>query len=213
MRTWPADWDDRRRGVDCVACKEGRPDKIPNGQRVFAGRWSDAYLNGDTAARGYTLVFWRGRHAADPTDLTAEESCGFAGEVRLVSLGIEGAYQPAKLNYLTLGNSLPHLHTHIVPRYTDDPDPGRPPRFMMADQRWPRIPDDRYAHEVNALRAAIEAAQGSCSSRAIRARSPSTASRRSPRAPPRVPRPAAGVPRGRRSGGASGRRAATRPRT
>ncbi len=40
MRTWPADWDDRRRGVDCIACKEGRPDKIPNGQRVFAGRWS-----------------------------------------------------------------------------------------------------------------------------------------------------------------------------
>ncbi len=34
--------------------------------------------------------------------------------------------RPVKLNYLTLGNALPHLHTHIVPRYADDPVPGRP---------------------------------------------------------------------------------------
>ncbi len=160
MRTWPDDWEDRRRGVGCLACREGRPDQIPNGRRVFAGRVSDAYLNRDLAARGYTLVFWRGRHAADPTDLTDEEASAFASEVRLVSLGIERAYHPVKLNYLTLGNGLPHLHTHIVPRYTDDPDPGRPPRFMMADQEWPPMPDDEYAHELEELRVAIEAAQG-----------------------------------------------------
>ncbi len=163
MRTWPADWEDRRRGVDCIACKEGRRDEIPNGRRVFAGRWLDAYLNRDVAARGYTLVFWRGRHAADPTDLTEEEWFGFSGEVRRVSLGIERLYGPAKLNYLTLGNSLPHLHTHIVPRYLDDPDPGRPPRFMMVDQPWQALPLDQYALEVAGLAAAIDAAGPSVS--------------------------------------------------
>lgn len=156
MRTWPDDWEDRRRGLNCPACVEGRPNRTPSGRRVFAGRVSDAYLNCDLAARGYTLVFWRGRHVADPTDLTREEMCGFATEVRLVSLGIELAYRPAKFNYLTLGNTLPHLHTHIVPRYLDDPDPGRPPRFMMADQPWPPIPDDEYARQVEDLREAIE---------------------------------------------------------
>jgi diadenosine tetraphosphate (Ap4A) HIT family hydrolase len=155
MRTWPDDWEDRRRGSNCPACLEGRPNQIPIGQRVFTGRVSDAYLNRDLAARGYTLVFWRGRHIADPTDLTEEETCGYANEVRLVSRGIERVYRPAKLNYLTLGNTVPHLHTHIVPRYLDDPDPGRPPRFMMADQPWPPIPDDQYAQEVQGLRAAI----------------------------------------------------------
>ena len=165
MRTWPEDWENRRRGVGCVACAEGRPDSIPNGQRVFAGRWSDAYLNLDVAARGYTLVFWRGRHVADPTDLTEEEWCGFSGEVRLISLGIDRLYRPTKLNYLTLGNSLPHLHTHIVPRYTDDPDPGRPPRFMMVDRHRPPIPRDQYTRELTGLRAAIEAAQGATAHR------------------------------------------------
>jgi hypothetical protein len=26
-----------------------------------------------------------------------------------------------KLNYFTLGNTVPHLHTHVLPRYQDDP--------------------------------------------------------------------------------------------
>lgn len=25
-----------------------------------------------------------------------------------------------------LGNTVPHLHTHVVPRYVDDPAPGGP---------------------------------------------------------------------------------------
>jgi diadenosine tetraphosphate (Ap4A) HIT family hydrolase len=29
-----------------------------------------------------------------------------------------------KMNYETLGNSPPHLHTHVMPRYADDPKPG-----------------------------------------------------------------------------------------
>lgn len=166
MRTWPDDWEDRRRGLNCVACMEGRPDQIPNGQRVHAGRLTDAYLNRDLAASGYTLVFWRGRHVADLTDLSEEELCGYAGEVRLIARAIEVAYQPAKINYLTLGNSLPHLHTHIVPRYVDDPDPGRPPRFMMVDQTWPPLPAAEYARQLAVLGAAIRRLTGDhCGSR------------------------------------------------
>lgn len=37
------------------------------------------------------------------------------------------------MNFEMLGNSLPHLHTHVVPRYLDDGEPGRPPRFMRVD--------------------------------------------------------------------------------
>jgi len=39
---------------------------------------------------------------------------------------IEARFQPIKMNYLTLGNWVPHLHTHVVPRYLDDPAPGGP---------------------------------------------------------------------------------------
>jgi diadenosine tetraphosphate (Ap4A) HIT family hydrolase len=29
-----------------------------------------------------------------------------------------------KINYLVAGNQLPHLHTHLISRYVDDPAPG-----------------------------------------------------------------------------------------
>ncbi len=156
MRTWPEDWDDRRRGVGCIACAEGRPDEVPPGRRIFAGRVADAYLSRDLAVRGYTLVFWRGRHVADVTELTEEEMTAFTLELRRVARAIEAVYRPDKLNLLTLGNTLPHLHTHIVPRYIDDPDPGVPPRFMMVDRAWPLIPADRYEREVTTLRETVE---------------------------------------------------------
>jgi diadenosine tetraphosphate (Ap4A) HIT family hydrolase len=39
---------------------------------------------------------------------------------------VEQLYNPVKVNYLTFGNLTPHLHTYIMPRYLDDPAPGRP---------------------------------------------------------------------------------------
>jgi diadenosine tetraphosphate (Ap4A) HIT family hydrolase len=33
---------------------------------------------------------------------------------------------PAQINYLTYGNSVPHVHTYLLPRYLDDPCPGLP---------------------------------------------------------------------------------------
>lgn len=39
---------------------------------------------------------------------------------------IEQVFAPCHMNYQLLGNSVPHLHVHLVPRYIDDPDPGRP---------------------------------------------------------------------------------------
>ena len=38
----------------------------------------------------------------------------------------ERLYRPVKMNLLTMGNAVPHLHTHVVPRYHDDPAPGAP---------------------------------------------------------------------------------------
>jgi len=39
----------------------------------------------------------------------------------------------------------------------DDPDPGRPPRFMMEDHEWPLIDEDDYGSQLRALRALLRA--------------------------------------------------------
>lgn len=143
MKTWPSDWEERRRGIGCAACEGGRPDTIPNADRFYSGPTADAYLHRSSSAPGYSIVTWRGRHAAEPTELTADEWCSFSGEVRLVCQAIEAVYAPAKLNIMLLGNSLPHLHAHIVPRYLGDPDPGRPPLFLMGPEAGSDLEDQK----------------------------------------------------------------------
>ena len=131
-------------------CAQGRPDDVGFGVRFLAGDAADAYLQRADVQRGYTVVVWRGRHVAEPTELTDEEAARYWLEVMSAGRALEQHFEPVKLNYDTLGNELPHLHTHIVPRYADDPRPGWP--FPFPEAKQPPIPEDELLRDVEALR-------------------------------------------------------------
>ena len=135
-------------------CAQGRAEVAHGSSHIFAGRVSDAYLiHNDVGQPGYSVVIWRGRHVADPTELTNEEATEYFEEVLRVGRAVEQHYRPIKMNFEMLGNSLPHLHTHVVPRYLDDGEPGHPAHFMRADLRdAPKIPEQAYTRDVAALR-------------------------------------------------------------
>jgi diadenosine tetraphosphate (Ap4A) HIT family hydrolase len=99
------------------------------------------------------IVVWRGRHVAEPTELSDEEAVGYWREVLRVASAVERHFRTVKLNYQLLGNAVPHLHTHLVPRYADDPSPGRPLDFPDAER--PQIPADRLRRDAQALRALV----------------------------------------------------------
>jgi diadenosine tetraphosphate (Ap4A) HIT family hydrolase len=147
---WPASFYELRGGVGCELCEQGRPDELPYGTRIFAGDVSDAYLQRADIQRGYTVVVWRGRHVAEPTELSEEEAAAYWLEVLRVAHALERHLEPVKLNYDVLGNSLPHLHTHIVPRYADDPRPGWP--FPFPEEEAPPIEEAAFRRDVEALR-------------------------------------------------------------
>jgi diadenosine tetraphosphate (Ap4A) HIT family hydrolase len=149
---WPEQWDAIRSGRSCPVCDEGRPDEADGRLRVFAGEVLDAYLNRDDAARGYTVAFFRGRHVSEPTELTDDEAERFWRELLIVLRAIELEYSPVKLNVLFLGNTMPHLHAHLIPRYRDDADAGAPPRFMTEASTGGRLDDADYLPQVEALR-------------------------------------------------------------
>ena len=154
MSEWPANWADLIRGIGCGMCLSGtaRPDSDDHGVRVLAGRYTDAYLQRADVQRGYTVVVWRGRHVTEPTELDETEAAGYWAETLTVARALLQVYRPMKLNYETLGNSLPHLHTHLVPRFREDPAPGRP--FPLAPQvpGGARIPEERLLAEAAELR-------------------------------------------------------------
>ena len=135
---WPDEFYELKRGEGCPMCAQGRPEETEYGVRIFAGEVADAYLQRANVQRGYTIVIWRGRHVAEPTELAPEEAAAYWLEVLEVGRRLERAFEPVKMNYDVLGNSLPHLHTHVVPRYADDPRPGWPfpfPEDEPADRR------------------------------------------------------------------------------
>jgi diadenosine tetraphosphate (Ap4A) HIT family hydrolase len=156
-RTWPDDWEQRRRGDRCAMCAQGRPDENAFGIRVYRSDTADAYLQkADVGQRGYCIVIWRGRHVAEPTELSDTEAGEYWADVLRVARAIELHYAPAKLNLMLLGNSLPHLHTHVVPRYVDDRDPGHPPRFMGPGERTPPLPIEDLRRDAAKLRQLVE---------------------------------------------------------
>jgi len=156
MGEWPENWADLVRGVGCDMCRSGlvRPDSDSYGIRIHAGRCTDAYLQRADVQRGYTVVIWRGRHVTEPTELNDIEAAEYWAETLKVSRALLRVYQPLKLNYETLGNSLPHLHTHLIPRFIEDPAPGRP--FPLSPIRpEAKIGESRLLAEAAELRALL----------------------------------------------------------
>ena len=150
---WPESFYEMKRGVRCPVCAGDRPEAIPDGVRFFAGEVADAYLRRSDIQRGLSVVVWHGRHVAEPTELTTDEAARYWRELLEVGRAIEAAFRPVKMNYDLLGNSLPHLHTHVVPRYADDPRPGWP--FPFPEEEPPPMPEERLMHDVDTLRRAL----------------------------------------------------------
>jgi diadenosine tetraphosphate (Ap4A) HIT family hydrolase len=126
MPQWPDDWAEKVSGIDCGFCASSGAEENPHGVRILDGRWSDAFLGRFPVRAGYAYIVWKGRHVCEPTELSPDEAAGFWAEVARVADAVEKHYRPAKMNWLHLGNGVPHLHVHLIPRPYDDPAPGGP---------------------------------------------------------------------------------------
>lgn len=69
-------------------------------------------------------------------ELSREHRDAHLVEMAEVAAAVYEAFEPAKLNYEALGNSVPHLHWWLTPRHDDDPRPAGPiwedPDFLRA---------------------------------------------------------------------------------
>jgi diadenosine tetraphosphate (Ap4A) HIT family hydrolase len=140
-RTWPEDWESRKRGDACPLCGDFT-------QRSFhSGGASEALLEPRAIAPGHVVVVFRGRHVTDLGDLTAEELAQYWRDIQHVSRAVQAVFDPCHVNYLSLGNQSPHLHVHIVPRYLDDAAPGMPLPWAPVP-----VPEAAFAEQFARLR-------------------------------------------------------------
>ncbi len=91
--------------------------------------WQDqrcrVILVGDADYPGFCRVIWQ-QHVQEMTDLAKPGRTHFMRVVFAVEQALRDTLRPDKINLAALGNQVPHLHWHVIPRFTDDahfPDP------------------------------------------------------------------------------------------
>jgi len=65
-------------------------------------------------------------HYVELFDLNEEVLLGFMKEVQVTAKALKEVTGAFKINYEIHGNTAPHLHLHLFPRYLDDPFAGVP---------------------------------------------------------------------------------------
>lgn len=91
--------------------------------------WQDercrVVLVDDAEYAGFCRVIWGG-HVKEITDLTEPERAHLMAVVFATEGALRDVLRPDKINLASLGNQVPHLHWHVIPRFIDDghfPDP------------------------------------------------------------------------------------------
>lgn len=133
---WPENFASHRSGTNCPMCtNDFDAADIGWGLLLRRGEVSNAYLWRSGQVRGYAVVIYTGRHVAEPTELDEAEAARFWRDVPTLGRALEALYEPLKMNYLLLGNQIPHAHWHCVPRRetAQDVAPGAPLPFEALD--------------------------------------------------------------------------------
>jgi diadenosine tetraphosphate (Ap4A) HIT family hydrolase len=76
-------------------------------------------LVGDSDYRGFCRVIWNA-HIREMTDLARADQQHCMCVVLAVEQTLRAVFEPHKINLASLGNMLPHLHWHVIPRFESD---------------------------------------------------------------------------------------------
>ena len=81
------------------------------------------------------------RHAREMTDLEPAERDALMRVVYEVEAAVRACMGADKMNLASLGNMTPHVHWHVVPRFSDDRHFPTP--IWAAPKREPKVPKER----------------------------------------------------------------------
>ena len=100
---------------------------------------STAILNRDWQFfRGTTILVFQD-HLTELHHLTSELPHRFMDDAARMAAALEKTFPYAKLNHGLFGNTMPHLHWHIIVRRSTDPDP----KSTIWESEFPKvIPSD-----------------------------------------------------------------------
>jgi diadenosine tetraphosphate (Ap4A) HIT family hydrolase len=116
MSKWNStEWKALCSGEACPICLSGKPFGI-------VAELSATYLTSslDGPMRGYCCLVLK-RHAVELYEVSADEACALIRDLQRVAAALQEITGAVKMNYEIHGNTIPHLHVHLFPRYKGDP--------------------------------------------------------------------------------------------
>ncbi len=101
--------------MSCPICERGSPLDV-------IAELPASWISAPPAAPlpGYACVVAK-RHVVEPFELQLKERLAFWEDCMLAGRALHQLLQPLKMNYEIHGNTVPHLHMHLYPRYAGDP--------------------------------------------------------------------------------------------
>ncbi len=143
------------RGGDCLLCEEVREDfRKDSPYWIVDLRVSTAFVARNQVCRGYVMLVYNKAHETELHRLDREDRMAFMDDLVDIASAIDRAYAPHKLNYELLGNLVPHLHWHVIPRRRSDPiEPAQP--VAGKDYAQVRLSPEGYAEVIAEIRACL----------------------------------------------------------
>jgi diadenosine tetraphosphate (Ap4A) HIT family hydrolase len=151
------EWDALVRGEGCPLCAAIASDEAsdPHGYTVADLSMGRLRLAANQSLPGYCILLCH-RHVREPYELASRERVRFFEDMMQAGQALERVYGADKLNFEILGNAVPHLHAHILPRHHGDPAPHQPYRHYEHPAR--RLEPEEYEAQAEKIREALEGA-------------------------------------------------------
>jgi diadenosine tetraphosphate (Ap4A) HIT family hydrolase len=112
--------------ADCPFCtKLANLHELPDQDLIWQFPHSVALLGPWQYYHGYCILVARS-HATELNHLPDLQRRGYLEEMCSLARAVEEGFHPHKLNYELLGNQVPHLHWHLFPRSSNDPEVLQP---------------------------------------------------------------------------------------
>ncbi len=148
-------WEHLADGNNCPF-DSPRIDSNEHWDKVCALTVSTLYLHKIQTYRGYSLLVFDPRHAIRFEQLSENERSAFMLDLYRAQTGLRKVVRPDHINLESLGNAIPHLHWHIIPRYKNDPRWSFP-IWMTTEQEMPqlKLPDVERNTLLRELRDAL----------------------------------------------------------
>ncbi len=119
----PALWLSQAQKENCPYCRKDEDPMQSVTLKMF--QYSELCAHPQVCLKGPCCLIAR-EHYVELFDLDDVALLGFMKDAQVAARVLKEVTGAFKINYEIHGNTAPHLHMHLFPRYLDDPFPGGP---------------------------------------------------------------------------------------